>query len=189
MNRRSFLSFFGIAPALVLPKAALEPVKAVALVRYNLGTFKGPRGEEITLWDTRLRMSNGEEHEKFVLPFPRDALPFIDGGRREPTEKQLEELARLQKQARRDGAWVDSAQLRNVLDEAFDELLNFSLVDGGETWGLRVYTQDREIFLASETTTEDAVVAVRLMLEGGPGVYTPQYVGGRVQGVSSEPVR
>jgi len=185
-NRRSFLSFFGIAPAaaFVMPKAVIEPVKAVAMVRYSLGTYTDSLGNETQLWDYALRMSDGTEHSQHTGT-PR-GLPIVEGGHREPTAKELETLERLQRQHRRDGAWIDSAQLRNALDDAFAEQLRFELVDGGETWGLRVYTDDREIFLASETTTEDATTAVRLMLGCRPGSFTPIYVGGRVGGITQE---
>jgi len=185
MNRRNFLSFFGIAPAaLVLPKVVVEPVKAVAVVRYSLGTFTGSDGSVTQLWDYALRMSDGTEHSAHS-GVPR-GLPVLDGGSREPTAKELETMEQLTRQRQRDGAWIASAQLRNALDDAFVEQLRFSLVDGGETWGLRVYTEDREIFLAAETTVEDAITAVRLMLGCRPGSFTPIYVGGRVGGITQE---
>jgi len=114
LNRRSFLSFFGLAPAaaFVMPKVTLQLVK--------------------------------------------------------------------------DMHWTKTAceRLRNSIEQAFpDGQVRCTLVLA-EMWELFVHTEDREIHFSSDVRAEDAIVAVKLMLGGGPGRYSPIYAGGRVRGVT-----
>lgn len=84
MNRRSFLRFLGIAApaAAVVARAGaapeVKPPHPVAFVKRTLGSFTSPEGNEMTIHEHVIRLSDGTEIDKFIGVPP--GLPYVEEG-------------------------------------------------------------------------------------------------------------